>query len=248
MKKYIKAEISGNIESLLLVWGKPSSVEFERTSENEAEITFYNEDYVHFQSLKDTISQIKEISLDHYLYRGYSFTHEDLKDCELMMLSSTTRSGLGLTKSYSNIKKKLSEKVLPFFTESPLDGILVQTGLGEWLFHKEMIDLLEKNNLTKGLSIKHLTIENNDNQDWFWIYSNVNLGIPDRQDRFIDAFKKENYHGEDFCTAIRFKEPSIFVSKDVYNIIRNLPEEKLCSQSYHPYEKLEIDFWPVDLI
>jgi hypothetical protein len=250
MNKRIIVWLTGPIETLLDNWKPSPSIQLNRQAGDTTKIIFRNDGVSAFPEFERIVDGLEEISMESPQYRATGFTDNDCRRHPLLWLSSTTRSGIGLSRSFGSISEMMTAPLIPFFTQAPLDGILVQTASDGWLFHIELLEMLKDAGLTGGLLTRPVTIENNNTPDteWFWAYSDIDIGLPETERRFVMAFDRQRYNGEDFCTTNHLQCPSLLVSQAVYRLLRELPAEKYCTQSYHPYKQLELDFWPLELV
>jgi hypothetical protein len=248
MKKRIRAEVSGPLPALFKNWDHFYAVEVNEQSENQAIFIFHDEKTALFEDFKTVVGLIEGLTIDHIRYSSYGYTIEDCQQSPLLLLQSQPRSGVGFTRNYGSIAEILRQPILPVFTQTPLNGIIVQTATEGWLFHSDLISLLNRSGLDKGLVLKPVALENQPEDAWLWAHSRTNLGRVVSENRFVGALHAARYLGEDFCTADLDGPPALIVSQPVYRLLSELPPDKICTQSTSPFESLSLSFMPFELI
>lgn len=248
MKRHIRVEVTGPLEKLLEGWERFRTVEYHEHEATMATLLFHDEKTDLFEDFKAVVQQIDGLAIDHIRYWAHDFTIDEYQNSPLLLLQSSPREGLGFTRNYSSVQEILRQRILPVFTQAPLNGVIVQMPTEGWLFHSELINLLNRSGLDKGLVLKPVALENQPDDSWLWAFSRTNLGHPVIENRFINALRVTNYLGEDFCTADLDGPPPLIVSQPVYRLLSELPPDKICAQSHSPYEPLNLDFIPFDLI
>jgi hypothetical protein len=240
MIKMISLYLEGDLDALLDRWPVPDGVDLKRRSPRNGHLLLVDDQIQYFDALQDLIARhTLDVEVDAN-FRAHSFTPQECRTADLLMLYGRCQNGLGFTFPHEGVPDLQGRDRLEMVSHRPLEGRLIALcGTGH-LMHTSLVADLRRAGLATGLHTVPTAIEIGDpgptDHDWVWISSTVDLGTPETKHRFINAFTRHRWQGEHWCSTSHYDGALFIISQPVYRFLRALPDGDTCELDFAPLE------------
>ena len=242
MKRSISVRVKGHLGLLFEHWPLPQGVGYTVKAADHALLRFEEGILDGFDALERVVETLDGAVRITPRFQACFFNEEDCAQAKLLAFTLRCTRGLDLNEPPSDVPSLQSRAAVTFLAERPPEGWILLTCCNLTLFHKSFVETLRQRDLALGLFClpAQIVVSGADiNEEWLWVSSRSDLGVPLLERRFLKAFMQERWHEEDFCSSSFYDGKLLFVSQPVAQLIRNMPACRCLEPSFEPVDLLK---------